>query len=63
METIKELRKELDEGVRSEEELFSSCVRLAREYQDDYNCFVTIMDFDKEENDNSNSLINLRRGY
>ena len=57
METIKELRKELDEGVRSEEELFSSCVRLAREYQDDYNCFVTIMDFDKEENDNSNSLI------
>lgn len=55
METIKELRKELDEGVRSEEELFSSCVRLAREYQDDYNCFVTIMDFDKEENNNSNS--------
>lgn len=42
--TIEDLRKELDEGKVSSEELFEQAVNLAKEYQDDYNCFVTILD-------------------
>lgn len=44
MKTILELREELDKGNVTKEELFNSCVDMAKKYQDDYNSFVTIID-------------------
>ena len=41
---IKDLRKELDEGKISSEELFDITVKKAKEEQDKYNSFVTIID-------------------
>jgi len=42
--TILDLRKELDDGKVTREELFSSANRLAHYFQNDYNSFVTILD-------------------
>ena len=41
---IEELRKQLDEGKVSSEELFEEAVKKAKEEQDKYNSFVTIID-------------------
>ena len=41
---ITELRKELDEGKVSSEELFDEAVKKAKKEQDKYNSFVTIID-------------------
>ena len=40
---ITELRKELDEGKVSSEELFDEAVKKAKKEQDKYNSFVTII--------------------
>lgn len=45
--TITDLRKELDEGKVSQEELFSKANNLAHAYQEEYNSFVTILDKSK----------------
>ncbi len=42
--TIVDLRGALDKKEITSEELFSEAVNLANEYQEDYNCFVTIVD-------------------
>lgn len=42
--TILGLRSDLDNGVVTSEELFDTAVGLAKEYQDEYNSFVTIID-------------------
>ena len=42
--SIEELRKELDSGETTKEELFDKANRLAHYFQDDYNSFVTIID-------------------
>ena len=41
---IEELRKELDENKISSEELFNTAIKKAKENQDKYNSFVTIID-------------------
>lgn len=52
MKKIEELREELDMKKNTSEELFNESVLLAKKYQDEYNCFVTIMDkFDKVDSD------------
>lgn len=42
--TILELRKELDEGTITKEEIFSHANTLAHYFQEEYNSFVTIID-------------------
>ena len=42
--SIEELRKELDSGETTKEELFDKANRLAHYFQEDYNSFVTIID-------------------
>lgn len=42
--SIKEMRKELDDGSISSRELFAESVSLAKKYQKDYNSFVNIID-------------------
>ena len=41
--TITDLRKDLDNGVVTSEELFNESVDLANKFQADYNAFVTIL--------------------
>ena len=41
---IEDLRKELDTGKVTSEELFEKSVSLAKKYQEEYNPFVTILD-------------------
>ncbi len=41
---IKELRAKLDKGVVASEQLFDEAIKKAHQYQNDYNCFVTIID-------------------
>lgn len=55
MESILELRNNLDNGNVTSDELFSKSVELAKKYQDEYNSFVTIME--NYEKVDSNSLI------
>ena len=45
---IDDIRSELDNGNVTSQELFDEAVSKAKKYQDEYNCFVTIMD-NKEE--------------
>lgn len=53
---IDQLRKELDSGNITSKELFDISVNKAKKYQDEYNCFVTIIDnFEKED---SSSILN-----
>ncbi len=56
MKDITLLRKELDEGKVTSEELFNESNTKAHKYQEEYNSFVTIIDEYKKEE--SNSLIN-----
>ena len=42
--SIVELREELDSGKTTPEELFDKANKLAHEFQDEYNSFVTILD-------------------
>ena len=42
--SIVELREELDSGKTTPEELFDKANKLAHEFQDEYNSFVTIID-------------------
>jgi len=51
--SITELRKDLDEGKVTGEELFSQANRLAHYFQEDYNSFVTIVDKCKIKNRSS----------
>lgn len=44
MNSIVELRKKLDDGSITKEELFSNSVEMAKKYQDKYNSFVTIVE-------------------
>ena len=56
METIIDLRKKLDSGEFTKEELFSKSIKKAKDYQEEFNSFVTITDeFNYKE---SNSLLN-----
>lgn len=55
MDGILELREKLDKGTITSDELFKNSVDLAKEYQDEYNSFVTILE--NYENVDSNSLI------
>ena len=52
MDNITELRRKLDDGSVSSQELFDESVRLAKKSQDVYNPFVTIIDkYEKSEGD------------
>lgn len=55
MKLITDLRKDLDCGNVTSEELFSNATSLAHKYQEGYNSFVTILD--KYNHKASNSLI------
>lgn len=55
MKLITDLRKNLDCGNVTSEELFSNATSLAHKYQEEYNSFVTILD--KYNHKASNSLI------
>ena len=55
MKLITDLRKDLDCGNVTSEELFSNATSLAHKYQEEYNSFVTILD--KYNHKVSNSLI------
>ena len=44
MNSIDELRKKLDDGSITKDELFSNSVEMAKKYQDKYNSFVTIVE-------------------
>ena len=57
MKLITDLRKDLDCGNVTSEELFSNATSLAHKYQEEYNSFVTILD--KYNHKASNSLIKL----
>ncbi len=52
---IDDIRKELDDGNVTSDELFNESIEKANKFQDVYNSFVTIMD--KKEEVNSNSLL------
>ena len=52
---IDDIRKELDNGSISSQELFDEAVDKANSYQEEYNSFVTIMN-EKEEMDSSSVL-------
>lgn len=52
---IDDIRKELDSGNITSDDLFLDAVSKAHKYQDEYNCFVTIMD--KKEEMESDSLL------
>ena len=52
---ILELRREIDNGSVSSEELFTQSIEAARKSQKEYNPFVTILD--KYEKEDSNSLL------
>lgn len=51
--TIEDLRKELDEGKVTSEELFHEANKLAHDMEEDYNSFVTIIDDYKKEGKDS----------
>ena len=52
MKTILELRNDLDTNKVTSEELFNESVKKAKEYQEKFNSFVTILDeFKKEDSD------------
>lgn len=52
---IDDIRNKLDNGSISSDDLFNEAIRKALKYQDDYNCFVTIL---KEKDEiNSDSII------
>ena len=53
---IDELRKKLDNNEITGEELFKKINEKAHKYQEEYNCFVTIVD--KYENQESTSVLN-----
>lgn len=55
MKLITDLRKDLDCGNVTSEELFNNATSLAHKYQGEYNSFVTILD--KYNHTESNSLI------
>ena len=56
MKTIMDLRNDLDNSKITSEELFNQSVSKARQYQDEYNSFVTILnEYNHQE---SNSLLN-----
>ena len=55
MNSIVELRKKLDDGIITKDELFSNSVNLAKKYQDEYNSFVTIVE--NYEDIDSNSML------
>lgn len=55
MKLITDLRKDLDCGNVTSEELFNNATFLAHKYQEEYNSFVTILD--KYNHTESNSLI------
>ena len=55
MDGILELREKLDNGIVTSDELFNNSVDLAKEYQNEYNSFVTILE--NYEKVDSNSLI------
>ena len=42
--TLKELREALDKDEVTSEELFQEANKLAHQYQEEYNSFVTIID-------------------
>ncbi len=50
---IDEIRSSLDNGEIDSHMLFEEAVTKAKEYQKEYNCFVTILDEKQEENGNS----------
>ena len=53
--TISNLREKLDKNIVNSKDLFNEAVKKAHKYQNDYNCFVTIMDeFEQVE---SNSVL------
>ena len=52
---IDDIRKELDSGNITSDDLFLDAVSKAHKYQDEYNCFVTIMD-KKEEIESDSPL-------
>ena len=52
---IDEIRSNLDSGNITSDDLFEDAVFKARKYQDDYNCFVTILD--KKEESKGDSII------
>ena len=55
MNSIVELRKKLDDGIITKDELFSNSVGMAKKYQDEYNSFVTIVE--NYEDIDSNSML------
>lgn len=55
MDSIVELREQLDNGSITSEELFNNSVDMAKKYQEDYNSFVTIME--NYEKVDGNSII------
>ena len=55
MDSILELREKLDNGSVTSDELFNNSVELAKQYQDEYNSFVTILE--NYEKVDSNSLV------
>ena len=52
---IDDIRKELNNGNISSDELFNEAIDKAKKYQDEYNSFVTIID--KKEEEKSNSIL------
>jgi len=54
---IDNIRFELDSGSISSSDLFNEAINRANKYQDEYNCFVTIMDNDNMEEVTSDSII------
>ena len=55
MDGILELRENLDNGSVTPEELLNNSIDLAKQYQDDYNSFVTILE--NYEQTESNSIL------
>ena len=55
MKNISELRRELDNGEITKEKLFEESTKAAIDTQEEYNCFVTIMD--KYDEVDSNSMV------
>ena len=53
--TILDLRKKLDDNEVTGESLFDEAIKMAHEYQNDINCFVTILD--KYKHKTSTSLL------
>ena len=56
--TIDELRKALDSGKVTSEQLVKESLELAHKYQNDYNSFVTICDDASYSETNSDSVLN-----